>query len=1158
MNEESVFAEACTKKTPAERSAFLDGACGRNNELRNRVEQLLAAHANPDEFLEEPPPGVERDVEQTVGHSPSLLRKGVGKGTRIGRYKLLEEIGEGGMGTVWVAEQTEPVRRKVALKLVKAGMDSAQVVARFNAERQALAVMDHPNIAKVYDGGLTEQGRPYFVMEYVKGAPLTEYCDQAKLPLRERLQLFALVCQAVQHAHQKGIIHRDLKPSNILACLYDGHPVPKVIDFGLAKAMHQPLTEQTLHTAHGMMLGTPMYMSPEQAEFNNLDVDTRTDIYSLGVILYELLTGTTPLEKQQFKEVAMNEILRLIKEVEPPKPSTRLSGSASLPNIAAQRSLDAAQLRRSVRGDLDWIVMKALDKERSRRYETANGLARDIERFLNEEAVEACPPTTSYRLRKFARKHSDLIATASGIAFILLLSLLVVIGQRNRAKRAEYVAIREKDNALMSADNERIARQRAQSAEMLAKFAAERAQTEEKNAKRQIYFTEMVLAWDAYREGNIFGAKNWCDQHRNSTARGVEWQLLENELASIPEPWIDVENMYPTGIEVSDNGQIFAIQGKEQVHIYDSNGNITSSINTPLTLGYRKTNFSLSRDGKQLVYQSEPNVLRIRDLATSDENTIPCHGMKPVSSAFSPELSSGLLAIGDAKGDVHLVNWKTGELVQLLKQDIALSNFDRAHRLRDRTTQVLDYPGILNIRFSADGTKLAVVGSGGWLTVWSCTTGEALRAWEHERALLDADFSPDGNLVATCRHQSPHEIYLWNIATGELHGRLTGHTGMIHAVKFLADGRLASSGRDNTIRIWDIAQLREMNTLRGHSHYVWALAVDSSGQHVYSASLDGKIQRWNLASTQYAVEMRPRVRTQVSDLETTADGQKLFSTQIREKEVQIWDIASGTLTSTLSFNTAVYPLAVSAKNTLAVGGTGAVYLHDISSGLTVELKAGSSWIRGLDFSPDGRYLVAANAEHELNYGATCYLHVWDLQNLAWNATATNRLIPIHSQVLADPAIHCLKWSQDGQFLAGAGKEGVYLWNAQNWISPPVIVRAHTQPVEMVAWSPDGKTLASCGQDLSIRLLDVTTKVSREFVQAHSGFIWQIAFSHDANAIISTSGDGSIGIWDVATGQLRARMPGHIDGAFALLLTRDRKRMVTGGLWDGKIRVWRME
>ena len=326
-------------------------------------------------------------------------------GTQIGRYKLRELIGEGGMGTVWVAEQTEPVRRKVALKLIKPGMDTKEVLARFEVERQALALMDHPNIAKVHDGGVTASGRPYFVMEYVKGIPLTEFCDEAKLTVKERLELFIAGLPSGPARHQKGIIHRDLKPSNILVCLYDGRPIPKVIDFGLAKAMHQPLTENTLYTAHGMMVGTPLYMSPEQAEFNNLDVDTRTDIYSLGVILYELLTGTTPLERKRIKEAALQEVLRLIKEEDPQKPSTKISGSGALPTIAAQRRLEPAQLSRVVKGDLDWIAMKALEKDRSRRYETASGLARDVQRYLDDEPVEACPPTLGYRLRKLARRN---------------------------------------------------------------------------------------------------------------------------------------------------------------------------------------------------------------------------------------------------------------------------------------------------------------------------------------------------------------------------------------------------------------------------------------------------------------------------------------------------------------------------------------------------------------------------------------------------------------------------------------------------------------------------------------------------------------------------------------------------------------------------------
>jgi serine/threonine protein kinase/tetratricopeptide (TPR) repeat protein len=432
MNEHELFAAALEIDAPAERSAYLDRACGGDDALRARIEALLRAHQQAGSFLVAPP------VAGTVTLEAPKPREG--PGTVIGPYKLLQTIGEGGMGTVSMAEQTHPVRRLVALKLIKAGMDSRQVLARFDAERQALALMDHPNIAKVLDAGATPEGRPYFVMELVKGVPITRYCDDRRLTLRQRLELFVPVCQAVQHAHQKGVIHRDLKPSNILVTQYDGRPVPKVIDFGVAKATGPRLTEQTLYTEFGSVVGTLEYMSPEQAELNQLDIDTRSDVYSLGAILYELLTGSTPLGRERLKTAAFLEMLRIIREEDSPRPSTRLSTTEELPTIAACRQVEPRKLSGLVRGELDWIVMKALEKDRNRRYETASALAADVQRYLTDEPVQACPPSAAYRFRKFARRHRAAVLSAGLVILVLGFGIIGTswgLFQAERARAAE-------------------------------------------------------------------------------------------------------------------------------------------------------------------------------------------------------------------------------------------------------------------------------------------------------------------------------------------------------------------------------------------------------------------------------------------------------------------------------------------------------------------------------------------------------------------------------------------------------------------------------------------------------------------------------------------------------------------------------------------------
>jgi serine/threonine protein kinase/Flp pilus assembly protein TadD len=445
-DEAAIFDAARRIKVPEDRRLYLEQVSSKDRNLRVRIEALLRVHDEEPGFLE--PPTQERDASL----APLARQR---QGVRIGQYSLLEQIGEGGMGTVYLAEQHHPMQRKVALKIIKRGLGSGQVIARFEAERQTLALMDHPNIAKVLDAGNAVEvsaaagtGTPYFVMEWVRGVPITAYCDAHRLTPHERLRLFLPVCHAVQHAHQKGIIHRDLKPPNVLVTQYDGQPVPKVIDFGIAKATRRELNERTLHTELGAIIGTLEYMSPEQAELGQSDIDTRSDIYSLGVVLYELLTGTTPLQAKWLSGAVLLDLLRLVRDEESLPPSTRLATSEELPAIAVNRGFEPKRLCGLVRGDLDWIVMKCLEKDRTRRYETANALARDLERYLNEEPVEAGPPSVGYRLRKFARKHRKLLAAAAVFALLLAAGIVVSTWQALRATLAEQATSRERDKAV--------------------------------------------------------------------------------------------------------------------------------------------------------------------------------------------------------------------------------------------------------------------------------------------------------------------------------------------------------------------------------------------------------------------------------------------------------------------------------------------------------------------------------------------------------------------------------------------------------------------------------------------------------------------------------------------------------------------------------------
>src|SRR4051812_11565604 len=570
----AIFCAAVDRQSPAEIAQFLDVACGDDVEIRAQVEGLLDSHREAGMFLGGTGSGEPVTIDQPVIERP---------GTQIDRYKLLEQVGEGGMGVVYVAEQTEPVRRRVALKIIKPGMDTKQVIARFEAERQALAMMDHPNIARVLDAGTTEAGRPYFVMELVRGMPITEYCDKARLSPRQRLELFVDVCQAVQHAHQKGIIHRDLKPSNVMVTTNDGRPVVKVIDFGVAKAVGQQLTERTVYTALTQLVGTPLYMSPEQAELTSNDVDTRSDVYSLGVLVYELLTGQTPFDKETLAKAGLDEMRRIIREDEPLRPSRRFTtlGAAAISTASQHRGLDERRLSKILCGELDWIVMKALEKDRSRRYESASALATDIQRFLADEPVLACPPTTMYRFQKFARKHKPVLATGIAIALCLILGTTVSAWQAARATQAESQASANEAQAKEAAAAEAQQRNRAEANEQKANTERDEAQRQRDEVKalndklkRTLYAAHMNLAQHAWDENVTSRALELLDQHRpkpsETDLRSFEWHYLYR-LCHAELFKIKVANEFLRGVRYSPDGkQIITRTRRGDIEVWDA------------------------------------------------------------------------------------------------------------------------------------------------------------------------------------------------------------------------------------------------------------------------------------------------------------------------------------------------------------------------------------------------------------------------------------------------------------------------------------------------------------------------------------------------------------------------------------------------------------
>ncbi len=1161
-HEKVLFEKALSLASAAERSAYLKGACGDDAALLERSQALLTAHEQAHESSPDDP-----SAKSTVPDERPWSEK---PGGHIGHYKLLQQIGEGGCGVVYMAEQEEPVRRRVALKVIKLGMDTRSVIARFEAERQVLALMDHPNIARVLDAGATATGRPFFVMELVRGIKITDYCDQNQLSTPQRLELFAQVCIAIQHAHQKGIIHRDIKPSNILVTLHDGVPVPKVIDFGIAKATTEHhLTNKTLFTALEQFIGTPAYMSPEQAEMSGLDIDTRADIYALGVLLYELLTGRTPFDAKELLKAGMEEMRRVIREQEPARPSTRLSTmqAADLAAMAQRRRTEPPKLVSLVRGDLDWIVMKTLEKDRTRRYETANSLALDIQRHLDNEPVLARPPNTVYRVERFVRRHQRAVALTVALACATAVSVVVQTVNLLRAHRAEAVA-RRAEHSAQTVEREQVRLRaeavKAQALEAQLRLGAETAGSQLRNTLHLMQIQraeELFVADDTARALAHLARVLRQDPSNGLAASRIFFALNQRSFALPLTEFLKHDQQVVSAQYSPDSQRVVTASRDRTARIWDARTG--EALAGPLRfgdaarIGLAATEAKFSPDGRQVLTLGGLGA-RLWDASTGHPATEPLlHEANLRAGAFNPD--GRLLLTTAVDGTVRVWDTGTGRLLT-----------DLFKNQEGRRLEQFKRPDELGFaQFSPDGQRL-ITASGRSTQVWEARTGRLMAEQFYQQVdpIGFAELSPDlQRMVAVSGKSDAKAARLWDVNSGlplsaplkldsgqplintEFDAAVTGL--LLPYVHFSPDGRRLLTVFGLSGRLWEAHTGQPLGEPFRHRANILAACFSPEGQRMLTASFDGTARIWDGRTGQPVTEpLRPGPAEWAAWAQFSPDGQSVVTAA--GTITRIWEVRPGQALANAFKLDAGEPafdfykhqgevnsaqFSPDSRRVVTASYYDAARIWDASSGQAVtQPLRHQAGVVSARFSPDGQRLVTASRDRTAR--------IWDAQ--------TGR--PLTEPLKHDGPVRSACFSPDGRrVVTTSDDQTARIWDAQTG-QPLAIPLKHARGVRSAQFSPDGQRVVTASTDYTARIWDANSGQPVSNPLKHTGSVQCAEFSPNGRSVVTASTDNTAHVWDSTTGRPLTEPLRHQGIVTSAHFSPDGEHVVTAS-WDQTARIW---